>query len=112
MLFSKFKYDPVVKFGNLFNWTSMELENYDFDLEAEDLADVSNQVNFYLLAYNLVENKTDFRPIKYMPSKVVDVFEKQVGLIGYVTTHTLTLQNLTCLISHFWMKVYGEKLKD
>ena len=42
----------------------MGLRNYDFDLGAEDLADFSNAVNYDLLACNLVENKTDFKPIK------------------------------------------------
>ena len=34
MWFSEFKYEPVVKFGNLLNWTSMGLGNHDFDLGA------------------------------------------------------------------------------
>ena len=59
MWFSKLKYDPVVKFGNLLNWTAMGLGNHDFDLGAEDLADFSSAVKFDLLACNLVENKTN-----------------------------------------------------
>ena len=96
MWFSKLKYDPVVKFGNLLNWTAMGLGNHDFDLGAEDLADFSNAVNFDLLACNLVEKKTNLKPIKYMPSKVVNVLGRQIGIIGYVTTDTpnITAPNL------------------
>ena len=52
MLFSKLKYDPVVKFGNLLKWA---LETMILILDA---------VNYDLLACNLVENKSDFKPIK------------------------------------------------
>ena len=58
MLFSKLKYDPVVKFGNLLKWA---LEIMILILE---LADFSNAVNYDLLACNLIENKSDFKPIK------------------------------------------------
>ena len=60
---SKLKYDPVVKFGNLLNWTAMGLGNHEFDLGFVDLAKFSRAVNFSLLACNLEENTNDVNKI-------------------------------------------------
>merc|ERR1712215_610109 len=86
MWFSKLKYDPVVKFGNQLNWTAMGLGNHDFDLGATDLAGFSKEVNYPLLACNLVEENG--KTIKYNSSLTMDINGKKVGIIGYVTTDT------------------------
>jgi len=88
MWFSEFKYEPVVEFGNLLNWTAMGLGNHDFDLGAEDLADFSKQTNFDLLACNMVQKDGENNPINFQSSKTVEINGTRIGIIGYVTTDT------------------------
>merc|ERR1719481_1989597 len=88
MWFSEFKYEPVVKFGNILNWTAMGLGNHDFDLGAVDLADFSRQTNFDLLASNLEQDKTDANQINFKASKVMEVNGVKIGIIGYITSNT------------------------
>jgi len=88
MWFSEFKYEPVVEFGNLLNWTTMGLGNHDFDLGSEDLAKFSTQTNYDLLACNMKQNESDVAQIDFKPSKIVEVNDVLIGIIGYVTTHT------------------------
>ena len=88
MWFSKFKYEPVVEFGNLLNWTAMGLGNHDFDLGAEDLADFSRQTTFDLLACNMVQEDGENNPINFQSSKTVEINGTRIGIIGYVTTDT------------------------
>ena len=99
MWFSEFKYEPVVKFGNLMNWTTMGLGNHDFDLGAEDLADFSYQTNIDLLACNMKQNETDENQINFKDSKIVEVQGARIGIIGYVTSQTpnITASNLPTL---------------
>jgi len=85
---SKLKYDPVVKFGNLLNWTAMGLGNHEFDEGLEDLAQFSSNVTFDLLACNLVQLENDTKHIKFQASKVVEVDGVQVGIIGYIARDT------------------------
>ena len=85
---SKLKYDPIVKFGNLLNWTAMGLGNHEFDLGFEDLAEFSRAVNFSLLACNLEENTNDVNRIVFEASKVVEVDGVKIGIIGYIARDT------------------------
>ena len=99
MWFSEFKYEPVVKFGNLMNWTTMGLGNHDFDLGAEDLADFSYQTNFDLLACNMKQNETDENQINFKDSTILEVNGTRIGIIEYVTSQTpnITASNLPTL---------------
>jgi len=85
---SKLKYEPVVKFGNLLNWTAMGLGNHEFDLKFDDLADFTRAVNFDLLASNLVESEADTNRLKFKSSKIIDVNGVQVGIVGYIARDT------------------------
>ena len=102
MWFSKFKYDPVVKFGNLLNWTTMGLGNHDFDLGAGDLADFSLETNYDLLACNMKQNETDEHQIDFKDSKIVEIDGVKIGIIGYVTSQTpnITASHLPTLTFH------------
>ena len=88
MWFSEFKYEPIVKFGNLLNWTAMGLGNHDFDLGAADLADFSHQTNFDLLAANLEQSAADENQINFKASKIMEVNGVRIGIIGYITSNT------------------------
>ena len=99
MWFSEFKYEPVVKFGNLLNWTTMGLGNHDFDLGAVDLADFSTQTNYDLQACNMKQNETDETQINFKDSKIVEVNGIKIGIIGYDTSQdpNITASNLPTL---------------
>ena len=88
MWFSEFKYEPVVKFGNIMNWTAMGLGNHDFDLGSVDLADFSRQTNFDLLAANMEQNESDTNQINFQASKVMEINGVKIAIIGYITSNT------------------------
>ena len=88
MWFSEFKYEPVVKFGNIMNWTAMGLGNHDFDLGSVDLADFSRQTNFDLLAANMEQNESDTNQINFQASKVMEINGVRIAIIGYITSNT------------------------
>jgi len=93
MWFSKLGYEPIVTFGNMLNWTAMALGNHDFDLGVSDTADFSKQVNYDLLAANLIEDPSVENKIRYIPSKVVEVEGRMIGLIGYITDVTPSISS-------------------
>ena len=81
MWFNELGYEPIVTFSNMLNWTAMALGNHDFDLGSVDLADFSKwvqslslffrQVNYDLLATNLIEDESVVDRIQFYPSKVI-----------------------------------------
>jgi len=88
MWFNELGYEPIVTFSNMLNWTAMALGNHDFDLGSIDLADFSKQVNYDLLATNLIEDESVVDRIQFYPSKVVEIEGHKIGLIGYITDLT------------------------
>ena len=84
MWYTVFKYQPVVEFSNLLNYTAMALGNHDFDDGSEGLQPFLNQVNYPVLAANL--NTSILNGVER--SIVVMVKGVKVGIIGYVTQDT------------------------
>ena len=89
MWYTVFKYQPVVEFSNVLNYTAGSLGNHDWDDGGEGLQPFVNGVNFPVLAANLVSSVVR----KVRRSVVVRVRGELVGIIGYVTPETLTISN-------------------
>ena len=87
MWYTIFKYEPVVEFSNLLNYTAMALGNHDFDDGSEGLQPFVERVNYPVLAANL--NTSVLAGID--KSVVVMVKGRKVGIIGYVTQDTGTI---------------------
>jgi 2',3'-cyclic-nucleotide 2'-phosphodiesterase (5'-nucleotidase family) len=87
MWYTIFKYEPVVEFSNLLNYTAMALGNHDFDDGSEGLQPFVERVNYPVLAANL--NTSVLTGID--KSVVVMVKGRKVGIIGYVTQDTGTI---------------------
>ena len=56
MWYTVFKYQPVVEFSNVLNYTAGSLGNHDWDDGGEGLQPFVNGVNFPVLAANLVSS--------------------------------------------------------
>lgn len=54
MWYTKFKYEPMIKFGNHLNYTAMGLGNHDFDDGVKGLIPFADATEFDLLACNMV----------------------------------------------------------
>ena len=89
MWYSVFKYQPVVEFSNLLNYTAGSLGNHDWDDGGEGLQPFVSGVNFPVLAANL--GSTLVR--KVARSTVVRVRGRLVGIIGFITPDTATISN-------------------
>ena len=87
MWYTIFKYEPVVEFSNLLNYSVMALGNHDFDDGSEGLQPFLEQVNYPVLAANL--NTSVLAGIE--KSTVLMVKGRRVGVIGYVTQDTGTI---------------------
>ena len=87
--YSKFKYEPMIEFGNHLNYTAMGLGNHDFDDKIEGLTPFSDMISFPLLASNINSDESDLVEGKhYYKSTVVEVNGTKVGIIGYITQST------------------------
>ena len=87
MWYTIFKYEPVVEFSNLLNYTVMALGNHDFDDGSEGLQPFLEQVNYPVVAANL--NTSVLEGVE--KSVVLMVKGRKVGIIGYVTQDTGTI---------------------
>ena len=89
--YSKFKYRPMIEFGNLLNYTAMGLGNHDFDDSILGIAPFAEQTHFDLLASNIKNNLNDenFKEgVHYNRSTIKTVKGRKVGIIGYITRST------------------------
>ena len=89
MWYSVFKYQPVVEFSNILNYTAGSLGNHDWDDGGEGLQPFVTGVNFPVLAANL--GSTLVRNV--VKSTVVRVRGSLVGIIGFITPDTATISN-------------------
>ena len=89
MWYSVFKYQPVVEFSNILNYTAGSLGNHDWDDGGEGLQPFVSGVNFPVLAANL--GSTLVRNV--VKSTVVRVRGSLVGIIGFITPDTATISN-------------------
>ena len=89
MWYTVFKYQPVVEFSNVLNYTAGSLGNHDWDDGGEGLQPFVDGVNFPVLAANLASSVV--RGVRR--SVVVRLRDRLVGIIGYVTPDTLTISN-------------------
>ena len=89
MWYTIFKYQPVIEFSNLLNYTCGSLGNHDWDDGGAGLQPFIDNSNFPLLAANLdSETVSGIRK-----SIVVNVRGRNIGIIGYVTPETITISN-------------------
>ena len=89
--YTKFKYKPMIEFGNMLNYTAMGLGNHDFDDSILGLAPFAEGTGFDLLAANIENSLTDGsfeENIHYNKSTVKTIRGEQVGIIGYITQST------------------------
>ena len=89
MWYSIFKYQPVIEFSNLLNYTVGSLGNHDWDDSDDGLQPFVDQANFPLLAANL--HSTSVSNVR--KSVVVKVKDKYVGIIGFITPQTQNISN-------------------
>jgi len=89
--YTKFKYHPMIEFGNLLNYTAMGLGNHDFDDSIVGIAPFAEQTTFDLLAANIQNNLLDGSFTEgehYNKSTIKEVRGVKVGIIGYITQST------------------------
>ena len=89
--YTKFKYHPMIEFGNLLNYTAMGLGNHDFDDSILGIAPFAEQTTFDLLAANIQNNLADEsfnEGVHYNKSTIKEVRGVKVGIIGYITQST------------------------
>ena len=86
--YSKFKYRPMIEFGNWLNYSAMGLGNHDFDDSIDGLAPFANNVTFSLLAANINDSGAPALTELYQKSVVLNVKGVRVGIIGYITRTT------------------------
>ena len=89
--YSKFKYRPMIEFGNLLNYTAMGLGNHDFDDSIMGIAPFAEETHFDLLASNIKNNLNDAsfqEGVHYNKSTIKMVKGTKVGIIGYITRST------------------------
>ena len=89
MWYTIFKYQPVIEFSNLLNYTSGSLGNHDWDDGGEGLKPFVTKANFPLLAANVLSEAVP----NIRSSVVVSVKGVKVGIIGYVTPETVSISN-------------------
>ena len=89
MWYTVFKYQPVVEFSNLLNYTAGSLGNHDWDDGGEGLQPFVSGVNFPVLAANLGSSMVR----NVARSVVVRVRGRLVGIIGFITPDTATISN-------------------
>ena len=89
MWYTIFKYQPVIEFSNLLNYTSGSLGNHDWDDGGEGLKPFTDEANFPLLAANVLSETVP----KIRSSVVVSVKGVKIGIIGYVTPETVSISN-------------------
>ena len=88
--YTKFRYEPMIEFGNILNYTAMGLGNHDFDDSIDGLAPFAERTYFDLLASNILNNATDSfqEGLHYNKSTVKTVGGVNIGIIGYITRST------------------------
>ena len=89
MWYTIFKYQPVIEFSNLLNYTCGSLGNHDWDDGGEGLKPFVKQANFPLLAVNILSETVP----EVRSSVVVTVRGVKIGIIGYITPETVTISN-------------------
>jgi len=85
--YTKFKYEPMIKFGNHLNYTAMGLGNHDFDDGVKGLIPFADATEFDLLACNMViSESTALVEGQHFSKSVVKVINgTKVGIIGFIT---------------------------
>ena len=87
--YTMFKYEPVVEFGNMLNYTAMGLGNHDFDDGAVGLDPYLQLANYPLLAANIDETVAQNLPtLDIAKSHIEMIGDVKVGIIGYITEDT------------------------
>jgi len=86
--YEEFKYQGVMDFSNMLNYTAAALGNHDFDDENEGLNPFIDGANFTLLAANLDHDDDSTMPINSKRSIIKHKGGISIGIIGYVTTAT------------------------
>jgi len=87
--YAKYKFEPMIEFGNLLNYTAMGLGNHDFDDSIAGIVPFAELVNFPLLASNLDSHDPAFvEGVHFNKSIVKEIKGTKVGIIGYITQST------------------------
>ncbi|KAG1699310.1 Snake venom 5'-nucleotidase [Nymphon striatum] len=85
---------PAVKFMNLMNYTTVSLGNHEFDDGVFSVEDYIRHALFPILCSNIKsKNANSVLNTKVKKSIVKNIGGTQVGIIGYITPHTLFLGN-------------------
>ncbi|XP_040564244.1 snake venom 5'-nucleotidase [Lepeophtheirus salmonis] len=86
MWYTIFKYEPVIEFSNLLNYTAASIGNHEFDDGLEGLKPFIEGANFPILACNIRYKGLESLQFK---KSIVDIsLGVKIGIIGYVTTET------------------------
>ena len=104
------KYQPVVALANMLNYTAYTLGNHDFDDGIQGLVPFMKNTNFPILACN-IDTSQEPEFAKFLkPSIVVNVSGTKVGIIGYITPHTLNISHTGNLV--FKSEITSVKLES
>lgn len=83
-----FKGEPMVEAMNAMGYVGAAVGNHEFDFGLDVLRVRAAQMNFPLLAANLIERDTGQPPDWVRPYQLVEMNDVQVGLIGLALTDT------------------------
>jgi len=89
--YTKFKYKPMIEFGNLLDFDAMGVGNHDFDDAIAGFAPFAEETSYALLASNLISTVTDGsfeEGTHFNKSTVKMVNGRKIGIIGYITRST------------------------
>ncbi|XP_066153260.1 protein 5NUC-like isoform X2 [Euwallacea fornicatus] len=92
--FSVFTWNISSAFMNLLKPDAISLGNHEFDLTDVVLASFIDHLTPPILAANLDFSQTPSLNGKIKPSIILNVQDKQVGIIGYLTPETLKISNV------------------
>ncbi|CAB4062621.1 NT5E [Lepeophtheirus salmonis] len=91
--YSVFKYKAVMEFANILNYTAMSLGNHEFDDGLEGIDPFVKGADFPVLACNIkLKSNNEY---KFRKSIVDDSLGTKVGIIGYVSSSTPVITNVT-----------------
>uniref|UniRef100_A0A0K2UE10 5'-nucleotidase n=1 Tax=Lepeophtheirus salmonis TaxID=72036 RepID=A0A0K2UE10_LEPSM len=86
--YSHFKWRAVAYFGNLLNFTAMALGNHEFDDRVSGLVPFLDNTTFPCIVTNIDVSQEKQLIGKIPKSVVIQVANKKIGIIGYVTKDT------------------------
>jgi len=88
LFFTYFKGEVTSYFMNQMKYDAMALGNHEFDVGSQLLAAFIDEINFPLLSCNVDTSNNQFLAEKLLPYTILDVAQRKVAVVGYITEET------------------------